>query len=90
MGSMSSFALIVILVLILTALGTLTLLLITVKFYWGERGRPPLNGDARRRQKEEELRLRARQIEIAAKYPRATRKSSFWDNGKVYSDRERR
>ena len=87
---MSSFALIIVLVLILTALGTLTLLFITLKYYWGERGKPPLSGDARRLQREDELRLRARQIEIAAKYPRATRKSSFWDNGKVYSDRERR
>jgi hypothetical protein len=34
-------------------------------------------------QKEEELRLRARQIEHVARNPRETRKPSFWDNSKV-------
>ena len=47
-----------------------------------------MTGAARRQQKEEELRLRAKQIENAAKNPRVTRSSSFWDNSKVYKDEE--
>ena len=86
---MSDFAWMIILVLLLTLLGTATLVFITVKFYWGERGRPPLSGEERRLQKEAELRLRAKQIEDAAKNPRKTRKSSFWDNSKVYKDDDR-
>lgn len=70
------------LVLILTALGTFTLAFITVKFYWGERGAPPATGAERRRLKEEELRLRAEQIELSKKYPRKLRNPSFWDNRK--------
>ena len=70
-------------VLILTALGNATLILITVKYYWGARGTPPLVGQARRRQKEEELRLRAEQIEYSKKHPREGRSDSFWDNRKV-------
>ena len=38
---MSNFAWMIILTLILTALGTLVLLLITLKYYWGARGTPP-------------------------------------------------
>ena len=83
---MSNFAWIVIIVLILTLIGTLTLGLITLKYYWGARGKPPVTGAERRRLKEEELRLRARQIELSRQRPIATRKSSFWDNGKVYKD----
>jgi hypothetical protein len=75
-----------ILVLILTLIGTLTLVFITVRYYWGERGSPPATGEERRRQKEEELRLRANQIEYAKKNPRLTRRSSFWDNTKVYKE----
>ena len=78
----------IIVVAILTLVGTATLVLITVKYYWGARGTPPLTGAARRRQKEEELRLIAKQIENAARNPRVTRKSSFWDNRKVYKDEE--
>jgi hypothetical protein len=85
---MSSFAWMLVVVLILTIVGSLTLLFITVKYYWGERGSPPLTGDERRRQKEEELRLRAKQIEVAAKNPRVTRRSSFWDNSKVYKEED--
>ncbi len=80
---MSSFAWILIVVLVLTLVGSLTLLLITVKYYWGERGAPPLTGEQRRMQREEELRLRAKQIEHAEKNPVVTRKPSFWDNTKV-------
>ena len=80
---MSPFAWIIIVVLLLTLVGTATLALITLKYYWGERGTPPLTGEERRRQKEEELKLRAKQIELSEKNPRATRKPSFWDNTKV-------
>lgn len=80
---MSNTAWLIILVLILTVLGSATLIFITVKFYWGERGKPPVTGAERRRLKEEELRLRAKQIELSKKYPRETRSESFWDNRKV-------
>lgn len=83
---MSSFAWMIILVLILTAVGTLTLVFITVRYYWGERGAPPATGEERRRQKEMELQLRAKQIEYAKQNPIVTRKSSFWDNRKVYKN----
>ncbi len=77
----------IIIVAILTLLGTLTLVSITVKYYWGERGTPPPVGEERRRQKEEELRARAKQIENAKTNPIVTRKSGFWDNSKVYKDK---
>lgn len=83
---MSSFAWIFIIVLALTLLGSGTLIFITVKYYWGERGKPPLTGEERRRQREEEMRQRARQFEYAKQNPIATRKSDFWDNGKVYKN----
>jgi len=79
---MSSFAWIIILTLILTALGTLVLLLVTLKYYWGERGTPPLTGEERRRQKREELRLRAKQIEHSRNTPWQTRSLDFFDNRK--------
>ena len=72
-------------VLILTALGTLVLLLITLKYYWGERGTPPATGAARRRQKEEELKLRAKQIEHSRNTRWETRSSDFFDNRKSSS-----
>ena len=84
---MLNFSWIVVVSLILAVVGSLTLIFITVKYYWGARGTPPLTGAARRRQ-EEELRLIAKQIENAARNPRVTRKSSFWDNRKVYKDEE--
>lgn len=79
---MSSFAWIIVLTLILTALGTLVLLLITVKYYWGARGTPPATGEQRRLQKEEELRLRAKQIEHSRNTRWATRSQDFFDNRK--------
>ncbi|HLM01827.1 MAG TPA: hypothetical protein VK400_12285 [Pyrinomonadaceae bacterium] len=85
---MSGFAWIIIIVLALTLLGTGTLIFITVKYYWGERGTPPLKGEERRRQREEEMRRRAKQLEYARQNPIATRKSDFWDNGKVYKKDE--
>lgn len=70
------------LVLILTALGTLVLLLITLKYYWGERGTPPATGEQRKKQKEEEIILRAKQIEHSQKTRWETRSSNFFDNRK--------
>ena len=80
---MSSFAWMILLVLLLTVLGTLTLVFITVKYYWGERGAPPLTGEQRRQHREEELRLRAKQIERAEKTPVIPRRPDFWDNTKT-------
>jgi hypothetical protein len=79
---MSSFAWIITLTLILTALGTLVLLLITLKYYWGARGTPPATGEQRRRQKEEELKLRARQIERSRNTRWETRRADFFNNRK--------
>ncbi len=79
---MSSLAWILILTLVLTALGSLTLFLITVKYYWGDRGTPPLTGERRKQQKEEELNQRAKQIEHANKNPVRPRNPDFWDNRK--------
>ena len=80
---MSGFVLILLIVGLLTLLGTATLVFITVRYYWGERGAPPLTGEERRKQLEEELKLRAKQIEHAEKNPITTRKPDFWDNTKV-------
>lgn len=82
---MSNFAPVIIIVLLLTVLGTLTLLLVTLKYYWGARGNPPLTGDARKRQKAEELQSRAAQIEYSKKNPWKTRSRNFWDNRKSSS-----
>ena len=74
----------IVIVLLLTLLGTLALLSVTVKYYWGDRGKPPLVGEERRREKEEEIKLRAKQIEYAKNNPITPRKTDFWDNGKIY------
>lgn len=79
---MSNMAWLIFLVVLLTAAGSLTLVFITVKYYWGERGTPPPVGEARRQQKELELRQRARQIELSGKRPRPLRNPSFWDNSR--------
>ena len=76
---MSNWVTILLLVLTLTALGALTLVFITVKYYWGARGTPPLTGEARRRQKEKELQLRAGQIERSKKNPRKPYNKTLWD-----------
>jgi hypothetical protein len=80
---MTPFAWILILVGLLTLLGTAALAITTIKYYWGERGAPPLTGEERRKQKEEELRRRAKQIEYAETHPIRNRKPDFWDNTKV-------
>jgi hypothetical protein len=79
---MSNFAWMIVIVFLLTLLGSLSLIFVTIKYYWGERGAPPLTGEQKRRQKEAELRLRAKQIEHSKKNPWKTRSSSFWDNRK--------
>lgn len=73
----------ILIVLLLTLAGSLALLFVTLKYYWGERGTPPLTGEQRRLQKEEEKRVRAKQIEYAKRNPIRTRKPSFWDNSKA-------
>lgn len=73
----------IVLVLVLTVLGSLTLGFITVRYYWGDRGKPPLTGEERRLQKEEELRLRAAQIEYIEQHPREPRSLDFLDNRKA-------
>lgn len=70
---MSNLAWLIFLVSLLTILGSVTLIFITVKYYWGERGTPPLTGEAKRLKQEEELRLRAKQIELAEKNKWPTR-----------------
>lgn len=80
--NVSSFTWVIVITGLLTLLGSGTLLFITVKYYWGDRGTPPATGELRRRQKEEELQLRAAQIERAKAHPVLTRKPDFWDNSK--------
>jgi len=72
----------IILTLILTVIGTSVLAFITLKYYWGERGTPPLTGEQRRKQKEEELQMRAKQIEYSKKHRWETRSDDFFDNRK--------
>jgi hypothetical protein len=79
---MSSLAIAVLLVVALTLLGSGTLLWVTVKYYWADRGRPPATGEERKRQYEEELKRRKAQFEYARTHPIKTRSSSFWDNSK--------
>ncbi len=79
---MSSFWWIVLVVLALTLLGSGALFAVTVKYYWGERGAPPLTGDERKRQHQAELELRAKQLEYSERNPVKTRKPDFWDNTK--------
>lgn len=81
---MSSLTWIIIIGILATILGLLVLILPILKFYWGERGTPPLTKEERKRLREEELRLRAKQIERSKNNPIVTRNSSFFDNRKVY------
>jgi hypothetical protein len=79
---MSSFGGIIFIVLLLTLVGSLALLFITLKYYWGDRGTAPLTGAERRLQKEEEMQRRARQMEYARLHPREPRSPDFFDNRK--------
>ncbi|MBK8466320.1 MAG: hypothetical protein IPL32_10860 [Chloracidobacterium sp.] len=72
------------LVLLLTLLGSATLGIVTFKYYWGARGKPPLTGEERRMEKEAELAMRAKQIEYAKKNPVKPRNPDFWNNRKVH------
>ncbi len=85
---MSNNLWILVICFILTLLGSAALLLITVKYYWGVRGTPPLTGAQKRRQKEEELALRAKQIEHSSKNPHQPRSPGFWDNRKNTPDKK--
>ncbi len=80
---MSSFVWVIVVVLLLTLIGSGALLFVTLKYYWGERGKPPATGEERRRLHQEELKLRARQIEHARQNPPRPRNPNFWDNKKV-------
>lgn len=84
---MSNIAWILVLVLLLTALGSLALLLVTVKYYWGERGTAPLTGEQRRAQLQEELKRRSKQLEYSDSHPREPRSPDFFDNRKRSSKR---
>lgn len=79
---MSSFAWIFVLIMTLTVLGSSALLFVTVKYYWGERGQPPLTGDERRKQHKKELEMRSKQFEYSQNHPPKPRSISFWDNTK--------
>jgi hypothetical protein len=81
---MSSFFGILFVTGIFALMGLTILTLLTWKYYWGERGKPLPIGEERRKAREEELRLRAQQIEHSKNNPIMTRKPSFWDNTKVY------
>ena len=80
---MSNFVWILILVGVLTLIGCATLLFITLRYYWGDRGTPPATGELRRQQKEEEMRLRAKQIEYAETHPVKPRSPDLFDNRKI-------
>ncbi len=79
---MTGFWWILVVVGALTLLGSGALFFVTIKYYWGERGVPPLTGEERRMQHQAELEKRAKQIEYSEKHPRRTRKPTFWDNRK--------
>ncbi len=68
--------------ILLTLVGSGALILVTLKYYWGERGTPPLTGEAKRIQREKELQMRAKQIEHSKNNPRKPRSQNFWDNRK--------
>jgi hypothetical protein len=80
---MSSIIWLVIIFSLILLLGLLVLLLPIIEFYWGERGKPPATGAEKKRLREEELRLRAKQIERSKNNPIVNRNPSFWNNRKV-------
>ena len=79
---MSGLVLLLLLVGLLTLVGSAALFFVTYKYYWGERGTPPLTGAERRLQNEAELQRRAKQIARARKNPVTPRSPDFWDNRK--------
>lgn len=74
--------------LILMALVFVVYITVVRAFYWWGRGTPPPTGDEKRKLREAELQLRAKQIEHSKKNPIATRSGSFWNNRKVYPDKK--
>lgn len=64
-------------------LGLLILILPIMEFYWGPRRKPPATQEERRKSREEELKLRAKQIERSKNNPIVNRNPSFWNNRKV-------
>ena len=79
---------IIVIILMTAVMGFAILILPIYAFYWGERGKPlPTDKEERKRLREEELQLRAKQIEYSKNNPIATRKGSFWDNRKVYKQK---
>jgi hypothetical protein len=81
---MSSIAWLVLIFSFSIILGLLILILPIIGFYWGPTGKPPANRQERRKLREEELRLRAQQIEKSKNNPVVTRNPSFWNNRKVF------
>lgn len=65
MLGMATFGYVLLIVTLLTVLGSATLILIVLRYYWGDRGKPPLYGEARRIQKEKELKEREAQLRHA-------------------------
>ena len=81
---MTSLFWIIVIILLATVVGLLALILPIYAFYWGERGKPLPTREERKRLREEELKLRAKQIEYSKNNPIAPRNQSFWNNRKVY------
>ena len=79
---MSGVVGIIIIVGLLTLIGSLALGIFAYRYYWGERGAPPLTGESRRLQKEAEIRARTRQFEYSEKNPPRPRSLDFWNNQK--------
>jgi hypothetical protein len=70
--------------LIATIFGLVLLVVPIIGFYWGPRGKPPATKEERKQNREEELKMRAEQIERSKNTKIVTRKPSFWDNSKNY------
>lgn len=64
--------------------GLIFLIVPIIAYYWGPNGKPPESPEERRRLRQQELQLRAEQIERSKNNPIVTRNPSFWDNRKVY------
>jgi hypothetical protein len=82
---MSSIAWIILIFVIALIFGLTLLIVPILAYYWGPNGRLPTSQEERKRLREEELKIRAEQIEKSKNNPVMTRKPSFWDNRKVYN-----
>ena len=74
---------IIIVFVLATILGLIFLIVPILAYYWGERGKPPPTGEEKKRLREEELQLRAEQIERSKNTKITPRNKSFWDNRKT-------